>query len=362
MSAEVSAVKRAELVEVLRDAGLSPYQADAYVTTLEFGAAPVTDIAEVSDVPDPRIYDVLRDLDEEGYIELYEQESLHARAYSFETVTEDLETRASRFREAAEEIERRWEQPAMQETSVSIVGQFETVIKNAAEWIRAADDRVQVSLCADQYDRLQPALSEAVDAGVDVYLSVHANERFFERTDVATVCTEARNREIPSPFVTIVDRTRSCFAPHEGSSNEYGVLVDDRTHTYVFHWFFLTTQWDVWNPFYVADDDGEFPTDYVDVRYCVRDIAPLLDAGATVRVRASGIDLESDAKRTVEGRVSELLLSDAARERVPRDIATYGGQVGLVIETDDGPVTVGGWGAMVEELEAPRVTVVAIEE
>jgi len=356
----VSALKRAELIEVLRDAGLSPYQADAYVTTLEFGTAPVTDIAEVSGVPDPRIYDVLRDLDDEGYIELYEQESLHARAYSFEEVTDDLEARASRFRAAAEEIERRWEQPAMQETSVSVVGQFETVIRNAAKWIRAADDKVQVSLGADQYDRLRPALSDAAAAGVDVYLSVRADEEFFETVDVAAVCTEARDRRIPSPFVAVVDRARTCFAPHEGSTNEYGVLVDDWTHTYVFHWFFLTTQWGVWEPFYVADDD--VPTDYVDIRYCVRDVAPLLEEGATVRVRVSGIDLESDAERTIEGRVTDLLLSKTATEAVPRHITSYGGQVGMAVETDDGPVAVGGWGAMVEEMEAHCVSVLAVED
>ena len=69
--AGVEPVNRSELISALRDAGLSPYQADAYVTILEVGAAPVTDIAEASGVPDPRIYDVLRDLEAEGYIELY---------------------------------------------------------------------------------------------------------------------------------------------------------------------------------------------------------------------------------------------------------------------------------------------------
>jgi hypothetical protein len=41
-------------------------------------------------------------------------------------------------------------------------------------------------------------------------------------------------------------------------------------------------------------------------------------------------------------------------------IASYGGQVGLIVETDDGPVEVGGWGAMVEAVEAHRITVVDI--
>lgn len=68
------------LADTLEDAGLSPHQADAFVTLLERGSASATDIAKASSVPDARIYDVLRDLEEDGYIETYEQDSLHARA------------------------------------------------------------------------------------------------------------------------------------------------------------------------------------------------------------------------------------------------------------------------------------------
>jgi len=356
----VRPVNRPNLVSALRDAGLSPYQAEAYVTILDLGAAPVTDIADESGVPDPRIYDVLRDLEGEGYVELYEQESLQARAYSLEEVTEDLRTRASRFSEAAEEIQRRWERPSMAETSVSIVKQFDTAVRRAEEWIRAADGHVEVSLSPDHFERLRPALRAATAAGVEVYLSVYADgESFVESDTVEGLCTEARRRRIPSPFVAVVDRAKSCFAPHRGSANEYGVLVDDRTHTYVFHWFFLTTQWDVWAPFYEADDEA-LPTEYVDIRYCIRDVAPLLAEGETVRVRVTGTDLETGTERTVEGTVSDLLVTDGPRPNDGRSAMAYGGQAGMVVETDEETLTVGGWGAMVEELEAHVVTLLSV--
>jgi sugar-specific transcriptional regulator TrmB len=68
-----------------------------YVTLLALCAAPVTEVAEASDVPDPRIYDVLRDLADAGYIETHEQDLLYARAVSPEEVLDDLRTRADRF-------------------------------------------------------------------------------------------------------------------------------------------------------------------------------------------------------------------------------------------------------------------------
>ena len=42
-------------------------------------------------------------------------------------------------------------------------------------------------------------------------------------------------------------------------------------------------------------------------------------------------------------------------------VATYGGQVALILETDDGPVEVGGWGAMIEEVEAHRMQILSVE-
>jgi len=356
-------VDREELTETLEDAGLSPYQADAYVTVLELGSAPVTRIADASGVPDPRIYDVLRDLESAGYIETYEQESLYARANSLDEITEDLRTRANRFTEATEEIERRWNEPSVEQSTVSIVTRFETVIKNADEFIRDADTQVNVSLGVEHFERLRPALRAATENGVRVNLSVHTpngdTESLPDAEDLAEVCSEARHRRLPSPFVVIVDRTRTCFAPHAGSTNEYGVLVDDRTHTYVFHWYFLTTQWDTWEPIYTALDDDP-PIDYIDIRYCVRDVAPLLRDGDTVRVRIEGTDTDTGADRVVEGPLSEVIVTgddDVAAETV----ASYGGRVALVVETDDGPVEVGGWGAMVEAVEAHRITVVSVE-
>lgn len=352
----------AELASVLEDAGFSPYQADAYVTLLDLGAAPATEVAEASDVPDPRIYDVLRDLESAGHIETYEQDLLYARAVEPETVLENLRTRASQFAEAADEIERRWEQPPMEVSLVSLVKRFETVKNYAGKAIRDATDRVQVSLSAAQYERLRPALEEASASGAKVNLSLHTAEDGVDalpsREDVAAVCTEARVRRNPAPFVAIVDRTVSCFAPNTGSANEYGVLVNDRTHTYVLHWFFMTVLWDPWEVYYTTPDRGP-PRDYLDIRYCVRDLVPWLEDGSTVYVLIEGVDTETGTDRTVEGTVREILTNGGGGTEAP--IAQYSGQVGLVVDTADGPVEVGGWGAMVEEVEAHEITVRAVE-
>jgi hypothetical protein len=185
------------------------------------------------------------------------------------------------------------------------------------------------------------------------------DESLPDAEDVASVCTEARHRRLPSPFVTVTDRTTVCFAPHAGSTNEYGLIVDDRTHAYVFLWFFLTTQWDIWEPFYAGDERG-VETEYLDVRHCVRDVEPLLDAGRTVRVRVEGIDTGSGAPVTVEGTAREVVVDPEYGGPDARPLVTYGGRVALVLETDSGSVEVGGWGALVEDIEAHRLRVLSV--
>ena len=56
-----------ELRRVLRDAGLSKYQSQAYTALFRFGTASATELADASGVPAARISDALRDLDEKGY-------------------------------------------------------------------------------------------------------------------------------------------------------------------------------------------------------------------------------------------------------------------------------------------------------
>ncbi|WP_121821312.1 TrmB family transcriptional regulator [Halostella salina] len=351
-----------DLTDVLEDAGLSPYQADAYVAVLELGASPATDIAEASSVPDPRIYDVLRDLETEGYIETYQQGSLHARAHSPSEVLEDLQTRADRFSTAAEEIENRWESPPMEDHRVSIVKRFETVLDRAEELIRDADNQVQLSADPEQYERLAPALAEARDDDVNIKLSLYTHDDEVRadslpgESALADTCTEARHRTLPSPFIALVDRTWTCFTPHTDSVNEYGILVDDRTHTYVFNWYFKTCLWGVWEPVY-SEVRTEPPITYVDIRQCIQEIEPLLEAGETIPVRIEGFETATDERVELTGRIVDTTYSGGSDDGgAEPPLSHLAGRVQLTIDTDQGEYVVGGWGAMLEEIEAVRIT------
>ncbi|MFC7098772.1 TrmB family transcriptional regulator [Halobaculum marinum] len=344
------------LVETLEAAGLSPYQATAYVALLDLGTASATDVAEASGVPAPRIYDVLRSLEELEYIETYEEGSLRARAHSPSGVLDDLRGRASRLEAAAEEVEDRWEQPELEAGGASIVTRFRTVIERAETFIEEATHQILLSTTTANLQRLAPALRAATERGVSVRVSVHTeNGESVPAPDLFDdICREARHRPLPAPFVALADRRQASFAHHPDSYDQYGVLVNDRTHTYVFYWYFLTCLWEPWETVYDAAGDG-LPIEYLDVRHLVRDLRELDWERDPVRLRVEGHDTATGEECTVEGTVVDVRVPFASDASTGFELA---GQVTVDLDVDGEHVSVGGWGAIVEDVEGTRLTVV----
>lgn len=348
-----------ELIQVLEDAGLSPYQAEAFVTLLALGDATATDVADGCDVPDPRIYDVLRDLESKGYVETYQQDSLHARAHDPGAVLEDLRSRSERFLAAADAIEDRWSQPAVADGDVSIVKRFDTVLERARDLVDDAQRQIQMTGTVDQYRALEREFADVHDRDVDikVCLCTDDDQSFPEPSTFDGVCTEVRQRDLPNPFLVIVDRRWSCFAPHECSVNEYGILVSDHTYTFVFHWFFLACLWEAWETVF-TERSGDPPIRYVDVRRCVQDVVPLLEDGATVVVRVDGYETDSTDEAVLEGRIVDVEYpGDPVGAEGDLPLSQLAGRISLDVDTGDEVVEVGGWGATVEDVEGTTIVV-----
>ena len=354
----------ATLRDTLEDAGLSQYQSEAYITLLRMGSASATEIADGCSVPPARIYDVIRDLERKGYVETYEQDSLHARAVEPGTVLSELRSRADLLSSAAEEIETRWEAPAVDRHKISIVKRFRTVFDRAAEAIANAEDEVQLSVSESNLEELHEVLSDAVDRGVIVKISLNADTRDDPAPPSADrfegVATEVRYRPLPTPFIALVDRTNACFAPTRGSLNEYGVLIHDRSLTYIFHWYFLTCLWEAWDELYSVRS-AEPPIIYTDIRRCLRDIEPLFAAGEKVLLTVEGYDTTTGDRVTRKGQVTDLAYAGASNHGEPVPLAQLAGQGTIYISDEDGKTTsVGGWGAVLEDIEATRLTVTEV--
>lgn len=353
-----------ELTTILEDAGLSPYQASAYVEILKLESASATTIAQESGVPDPRIYDVLRDLENSGYIETYEQDSLRARAYSPDVILEDLRERATNFETAAEEIEDLWEAPTIETHTVNFIKRIDTVLNQAATIIREANDQVQLAVNLDQYEQLLPALRAAHENGVHVRVGLYIDEENGEQhpdvSELENVATEVGYRTVPVPFVAVVDRTTTCFAPHKLSMNRYGMIVEDRTYAYIFHWFFLAGLWESNLEQLITRNDTP-PTTYVNIRECIRDIVGPFSDGATITATIGAIDVNTEASVSLEGTIVDVHYTGLEENSVDTPFLYQGGQATIVLDNGDREIEIGGWGAVIEDYEATRIVVESIE-
>jgi sugar-specific transcriptional regulator TrmB len=350
-----------ELTATLEAAGLSPYQADAYVTLLSLGSASAGDLADASGVPRPRIYDVLRDLEGAGYVTTYEQDRLYARAVPPGELR-PLRDRIDRLEAALAEVEERYRAPEHRESDVTLVRQFDTVFQQAERDVEAAERHVQAVLTPDQFEALRGALSAAYDRGVYVQVSLYApGEETVDPGAFEGVCTEARRLTFPKPFLVLTDRRRVSFSPKGRSVDEYGVLVDDRATAFVFHWFFLTSCWEVYEPIH-ADPREEPPLAFVTITDAVRYIEGVVHDDATVHVRAEGYSVPTGRRRTVSGTVVDVdYAGHAADATAVPSLVQLAAQATLILETDDGTVTVGGENALAEDVSADRVVVERID-
>ncbi|WP_411968833.1 TrmB family transcriptional regulator [Haloferax sp. YSSS75] len=353
-----------ELKRGLRQAGLTDYEVDAYVTLLEMGNAPATKIAEQSAVPRSRVYDVLRNLEDKGFVETFKQKSLRARAEDPSKVFEMLTSQAKTLEATAEEIQNRWEQAGLSGHQMSFVKRLDTVFERAEDAIESAEDQVQISMAPEQFERLRPALKSALERGVYVTISFNTSPdlpvNLPTDPELDGAVYEARHRDLPAPFLLLADREVTCFAPHMKSVNQYGAIFEDEEITYVFRWYFMAALWESWPTIFSGISD-DLPFEYVDIRECIRDVAPVLADGARITATIRGTTTTNREDVELHGEIVDLIFAD--RRRNPTDtpsLSQLAGRAAIVLDTEDGEVNVGGWGAIVENIEARRVYIESI--
>lgn len=348
----------------LQNAGLSQYQADAYITIIRLGSASATEIASASDVPKSRIYDVLRELGDKGYVETYEQDTLRARAINPDDVLEMLREQATSFEETADTLEEMWTEPSVGDHKATLVQRKETVVNNAKQAIQEATTEIQLSATPEQFTKLRPYLHEARSRDVVIKLSLQAplngGDAELPDLDFEGTATEVRHRDLPAPFVALVDRQKTYFAS-EDPVNEIGIIVDNYTLTYVFHWYFQLSLWEIWDEIYLADE-GIPPTRYVNVRECVRDLNRLLDDDRSVAATVTGYDTATNEAIEVEGAIVDVTYTGANTDTDPLPLSEVAGRATIHLDTGDGVVTVGNWGAIEEDIEGRDIRLTEFDE
>lgn len=347
-----------ELQDALEEAGLSPYQAELYLATFRQGDAPITGLADATTVPQPRIYDTIRDLEERDLVAVYEQDQLRAQAKEPSALVDDLRETAENFESAADKLDEEWQRPSRSHSTVTVFSLYDNLFEAAAEAIRDADGHVHLALSLEDFSDLRDALAEAADRPWLIQVSLYADspELLTETRvddDLERCATEVRHRRAPAPFVALIEGHGAYLAMETPQTGEYGVLVDDLVLSSVLTWYFQRHLWADWPVLYRAPELAAENV-YLSIRDCIRDLRPLLDAGRTVSATVEGQDTRTDEIVERTG-----VVRDVATPTTGEGDAGFAGpllRATIVLEADDGDtITVGGSGAVVEDVRARRI-------
>ena len=326
---------------------LGEYEIDAYLTVLEQGQLTASEIADRTEIPQPRVYDTVRSLSDRGLVELRESRPMKVVAIDPAEAFDDVQ---SSFEQMIDELEARYTAPARDTEAVSLVKSRSTILRYLEEVIDGAEFELALSLTPDLLTRFEAELREAVESGVRVDLIVTPASEAPDPTEFAygDVASTARARRgITTPVIAVADGNYSVYATQDAlrdDQDRYGVIFNRSALGFLISGFFGTVLWTTAERTLGEDDTARaYPRKYASIRRCVKD---LIDEGGDFYATVDGRDVEVGGRRIVRGRVRDISFE------VSEEVAS------LAIETEDGEeVTVGGRVAALEDVEAHEIHV-----
>jgi hypothetical protein len=226
---------------------------------------------------------------------------------------------------------------------VSMVKRDETALRHATRAIETAEYWLTVCIPDSLYDELADRLQQAAERGVTVRLLLTG-------TDPETADYEfspdihIRYRAAADTFV-VADRTYGIFSSKHPAQNRQPYIVSQEPNLVM---LFQNYGQQVWNASRVVQAVERFPRRYLDPWRAIADLRDLLDSGDLVAV-ADGRRTDTHTQGTWEGPITSYEIggpADIDYTSVPPTIAS------ITIETEDGPVDVGGWKATFEDVAA----------
>ena len=321
------------------------YEVKAYLTVLEHGELTASELAERADIPQPRVYDTVRDLAESGLVELRESRPMKVLAVDPGESFGDLQTS---LEDLIEGLSQRYVAPARDAEGASLVKSRSTILRYLDEVISDAEYELLLSLDTSLLSEFGDAIADKRAGGVavDLLLSPAAEVPGPGEYDYAAVADTVRARRgITTPVVAVADGEYALYATTDALRNgadRYGVIFNRSELGFLVTGFFNTVLWTTSDDL-ASDDAGRpFPRRYTTIRRCV---AELQDIEETLYASVEGRDIASGDRRTVHGTVVSVAFGTNREKAI------------LVVESGGEILNVGGQLAALEDIEAREIVV-----
>lgn len=338
------------LVQLTDALDLTEYEIEAYVAVLEYGDLTATQIAERTTVPQPRVYDTVRALHDLGLVDMQESRPMRVLAIdpreAFERIQSDLET-------TVEQLSTMYTEPNRGVQASTLVQSQSTIIRYLHNVIRSAEYELIGSLPVSIFESVSEQLADLYSRGVriDLVLTPASEVPSASEYDYTNVAHSVRRRRgVGTPTIVSADGSFSLYTSHEaitGSGNNdeedlYGVIFNRSRLGFLATGFLDTIIWATSETVYESERTLSFPRKYATIRRAVNDVRRL---SGEFEARITGRDVVTGEHREVRGPVTSV---DAGDNRVTST---------LHVETENGPVTVGGQMASNEDVEAMEIEI-----
>jgi len=321
------------------------YEAKAYLTILEHGELTAAEIAEYTDIPQPRVYDTVRSLSDSGLVELRESRPMKVLAIDPQEAFADYRDSLSSLVTGLNE---RYTQPAREAEGVSLVKSRPTMLRYLEDVIESAEYELMVSLTPDLLERYHETLADVQSKGVavEILLSPAAAVPGPDEFDYVDVATTVRTRRgVTTPIVAVADGEYAMYATREGiegAEDRYGVIFNRSELGFLLSGFLNTVLWTTAETIVEEPVADQFPRRYGTIRRCVSDLSQL---DGTYYASIEGRDVETGEHTLVEGEIVDVLSEN-------NWVAAS-----LVVDTGDREVEIGGQVAALEDIEAHEIVI-----
>lgn len=335
-----------ELAAVGERFNFGEYETEAYLKILEHGSLTASEIADKTDIPQPRVYDTVRSLADSGLVELHESRPMRVVAIDPKDAFTDVRTTLDNL---VTDLSERYVTPARDEEVVSLVKSRQTILRYLEEAISSAEYELVLALTPDLLARYEDLLAQRREAGVTIELLVAPDSEIPdpETYDYGRIATAARARRgVTTPVVAVADGRYSVYKPQEavgnGDSDRYGVIFNRSELGFLVSGFLNTVVWTSGRTLIEARDDRPFPRRYATMRRCVGD---LIDRDEQFYVAVRGRHVETGESTTVRGEVVDV------------SVGTNRETAALTVDTGEQLVDIGGQLAALEDVEAYELVV-----
>lgn len=341
--------------ELLSQIGLSEKEIDVYFVVLEHGEATVTQITEAADISTRYVYDLAEQLADRGVVILNDHESpTTIRAIepkvAIENLIEELETVES-------DLEQLFTAPEPTDVEFDVIKTDDTARRRIKQIIDETSEELVISIPGSRYSGFAEEIENAANRGVSILLLIEKNWATPELEELDIPHTVVRTWDTPLPLMVGSDVEVGVLGP-AGSftgANSGRDIVTVRQPQLVgtIVGSFLSNYWPVGEEVYVAEPSS-LPATYHHFRSAV--LEAILhwradtELSATADVRPLNRESELE-EQTISGNIV-----DIRQGMVNPPTNSFPLEASLTLETDDGEVTIGGEGALMEDFETKKVT------